>query len=207
VTPTAWLALVAMCWLGAALPGPSLGIILRHALRSGRAAGLAAAWAHASGIGLYAGATAAGLGTWLRAYPGTARWLAGFGALYLAWLGVGSLINARRASAPGDGAGQPLLGAGRDGLIIALTNPKVGGFFLALFAQFTGAEVSWLRLAVLIATPVVVDGLWYSLMASVAGAAFGRERLAGSAAVLEAVTGVSLLAFAAVAALRAAVGS
>ncbi len=206
-----WLAVVGVCALAAMVPGPSLAVVLRHALTSGRAAGLAAAWSHAAGIGLYALATVTGLAVWLRQYPATERLITLAGAVYLVWLGVRSLSQARRAAAPAFGAAPPsqvgVASAMRDGLLIALTNPKVAGFFLALFAPFTGAASGHAPMFGLVAIPVAVDGLWYSLIAGLATQPSSLAWLRTRAAFMQAATGVVLLGFALLAVGRVVSGS
>ena len=64
MTLAMWLSLLVVCLLGAMSPGPSLAIMVKHALSSSRTHALVAAWSHALGIGIYAAATVVGL-TWL----------------------------------------------------------------------------------------------------------------------------------------------
>ncbi len=61
MTLTVWLSLFTVCLLGAMSPGPSLAIVAKHSLAGGRVNGLATAWAHAFGIGIYAFITLIGL--------------------------------------------------------------------------------------------------------------------------------------------------
>lgn len=204
----AWLALIALCAVAAMTPGASLLVILRHAVAGGRRPGLAAAAAHATGISLYAGGTVAGLAVVLSRWPTVERLLALAGAVYLAALGLRSLRDARRPSgsaAPStrveDGGSGPAL---RDGFMVAVTNPKVAAFFLALFAPFTSGKTSASALTLLVAIPVAVDGLWYALVALLATrpramAWFGRH-----GAWIHGASGLGLLAFASSIALRAA---
>lgn len=160
-----WLTVVGVCLLGAASPGPSLLIVIRHAL-AGRAFGLVAAWSHAAGIGGYAVATLFGLTVLLAAYPQIVVVLQLVGAGYLIWLAVGLL----RAPAILGGAlapsGTRAFGwAARDGLTIALTNPKIAFFFAALFSQFIEPTHTATERWGMAAVAVMVDGVWYSLVA------------------------------------------
>ena len=160
-----WLTVAGVCLLGAASPGPSLLVVVRHAL-GGRELGLVTAWSHAIGIGAYAVATLFGLAALLAAYPQVVDVLRLLGAVYLVWLGVGLLresvvLGGELAPVGGAAVGR----AARDGLAMALTNPKIAFFFLALFSQFvdpahTGAERWGMALVA-----VAVDGVWYSLVA------------------------------------------
>ncbi|GAM70809.1 lysine exporter protein (LYSE/YGGA) precursor [Vibrio sp. JCM 19236] len=50
--------------------------------------------------------------------------------------------------------------------MISLLNPKIGLFYIALFSQFISVGHSSGDKAAIILTPLIVDGLWYSLIAS-----------------------------------------
>lgn len=189
-------------------PGASLVVILRHTWRHGRGTGVAAAWAHATGIAVYAGAAVTGLAAWLAHYPATARAITVVGALYLGWLGIGAIRTARAADRGQGGAeSRPSRSALRDGFLTALFNPKVAGFFLALFSQFVDAGQSGHQQLLLAATAVGVDGGWYSLVAFVAGRPAWQYVFERYAARLELVSGGVLLALAGAGLVRAALAS
>ncbi len=57
--------------------------------------------------------------------------------------------------------------AGREGAVISLLNPKIAIFFLALFSQFIVVDASISDHVIMVLTPTLVDGLWYSLVAVV----------------------------------------
>lgn len=195
MTLGAWLSVVAVCALGAASPGPSLLVVVRHALKN-RRQGVAAALAHAAGIGLYALLTVLGLAAVLAAHPLAYQTVAIGGALYLAWLGVGALRGGEETAAAAPGAPVNWSSAVRDGFNIALLNPKVAIFFLLLFSQFVAPEAGVRDTAILALTAMLVDAGWYLLVAlALSGSAFAalrrRQRL------LNRVSGVLLLGIAA----------
>ncbi|MDZ7809028.1 MAG: LysE family transporter [Arhodomonas sp.] len=66
---TAWFSLAAVCAVGAVSPGPSLAVVVRHSVRGSRTHGVAAALAHAVGIGVYALLTTLGLAAVVTADP------------------------------------------------------------------------------------------------------------------------------------------
>ena len=53
----------------------------------------------------------------------------------------------------------------RDGLAISLLNPKILAFFVTLFSQFFDQATNLLNSSIMVATPMLIDGLWYSLIA------------------------------------------
>jgi len=194
MTPSAWFSVATICVLGAMSPGPSLAVVVRHAVGGSRGQGVACALAHALGVGLYALFTVLGLAALMAAAPGLYRALAIAGALYLLWLGVGALRSAGSSATEDAGATRAdFAGAARDGFAMALLNPKIAVFFLALFSQFVEPGAGWADTAVLWATATVIDGAWYCLVAvGLTGAR--AERLRRRRGWIERVTGVVLVA-------------
>ena len=176
MTPGAWASVATVCALGAASPGPSLAVVARHAVAGSRAHGLACALAHAAGVGLYALLTAGGLAALLVARPELYRVIAVAGALYLGWIGV-QAVRAGAARVEADAPAAAGLGrAARDGLAIALLNPKIAVFFLALFSQFVEPGAPAGDTVLLWLTAMGIDAAWYSLVAATLA---GSPRLRG----------------------------
>ncbi len=163
---TLWSSLFVVCLLGAMSPGPSLAIVTKHTLGSGRTNGMAAAWAHACGIGIYAMVTVIGLSVVLLSAPVVYGVLSLFGGGYLCYLGWGAL-NAKHGIAQTLESGKPTAVAtsAKEGFLISILSPKIAIFFTALFAQFVPAIHSNSGNALLVSTPLIVDGLWYTLIA------------------------------------------
>jgi threonine/homoserine/homoserine lactone efflux protein len=191
-----WLPLAGICLAGAASPGPSLAVVLRTTISSGRGAALAAAWAHAAGVGCYALLTVVGISALLAAAPVVMTLLKAVGALYLLFLAQGLLrssggsveaLRARRASA---------LRAARDGFAIAFLNPKLALFMLALFSQFLRPEYGDAEYAVLVATVTLIDGTWYSLVALLLTSGPWLQFLRARAALIDRIFGALLAALA-----------
>lgn len=163
-----WLALIAVCALGAMSPGPSLAVVIRQTVAGSRVRGVATGCAHAVGIGIYALLTSFGLAVLVTGSPAIYRLLALAGSGYLLWLGIGALRNGGDVIAPGDGvASRGVMAAARDGFAISLLNPKIAVFFLALFSQFVRPGMGAGTHALMSATAMVVDATWYALVAVV----------------------------------------
>ena len=73
--------------MGASSPGPSLIVILRHAVADGRSAGINAAAGHGLGIFIYALVSAIGLSFILFSSPKIFSFVQILGALFLLWIG------------------------------------------------------------------------------------------------------------------------
>jgi threonine/homoserine/homoserine lactone efflux protein len=163
MTFSVWLSLFTICLLGAMSPGPSLVMVLKHSLASGRLNGLATAWAHACGIGIYACLTIFGLSIILHQVHWLFLTISYAGATYLAFLGW-KAIQSRGGIVPQLESPSPvsLLVSVREGALISLFNPKIALFFTALFSQFISIEHEFSSQVIIVATPLIVDGLWYT---------------------------------------------
>jgi threonine/homoserine/homoserine lactone efflux protein len=161
-----WLSLGLICLLGAMSPGPSLAVVMRHSASTGVRAGLACAIAHAFGIFLWAMLMVGGLGALLLAQPAWFDVIRASGALFLMYLGVRSLLN-NEAEMPTFENGDSAIAnyrAAREGLLIALSNPKIAIFFAALFSQFIQPQAPLMKQVAIAVTAAVIDALWYALV-------------------------------------------
>lgn len=195
MTLSAWLSLVAISLLGATSPGPSLAVVVKNTLGGNKFNGLLTAWAHALGIGVYAFLTLLGLAVVLANSPDLFRFVTYVGALYLAWLGVKALLSKGGVTTRLDDAqnATSYMQSMRDGLMISLLNPKIGLFFLALFSQFIHADVGLAGKVLTVLTPILIDGLWYSLIALIVSIPKILEALRKQAQWIDRLTGLVLI--------------
>ncbi|MBH80393.1 MAG: lysine transporter LysE [Gammaproteobacteria bacterium] len=185
-----WLTIGTVCLLGAMSPGPSLAVVVRNSAVGGRSCGLVAAWSHAAGVGVYALATVFGLTALVAQYPAFTRGVALAGAAYLFWLGVVALRSARGQSGEATGPGaMNLIASARDGFAIALMNPKIALFFLALFSGFVDPQDPAASRAGMALIAVVIDGAWYSLMAASIGYPAQRAMFRAHAVTIDRLSG------------------
>ena len=165
---TTWLALAAICIMGAISPGPSLALIMRNTVRGGRWHGMATGLGHGLGVGLYALIAAYGLALLLTTTPWLFQLVQYAGAAFLAWLGLpGLLTNPGAGPAPEQSASElrsRRLGA-LEGFAVAFLNPQLAIFFVALFSQFVHAHTDWPEALLMMLTAGGIDALWYSLVA------------------------------------------
>jgi threonine/homoserine/homoserine lactone efflux protein len=195
------LAFAGLALLLAMTPGPDMATVTRNGLAYGRrgvvltALGIGTAllcWIVATGFGV-----AAVLAT--SAVLFTAVKLAG--AVYLAYLGIRSLLSSRRHTPTSDLQGAPLAPARRiyrTGFLSAMLNPKLGVFFVTLLPQFVHPGQPVLaRMIVLGAIFASIGVTWmtgYGLLVTKARDLIDRPRVR---AWMERVTGVILVGFAA----------
>ena len=197
MTLTIWLSLFTISLLGAMSPGPSLAMVAKHSLAGGRANGLATAWAHASGIALYALMTLVGLAAVLQQSPVLFRIISYAGACYLAYMGFNALRSKGGIAAKLEaGEKMSVWQSAREGFLISLTSPKIMLFFIALFSQFitVGNEAS--SKAIIVATPWIIDGLWYTLITFVLSSSLFLDRLRERAQLIDRLSGIILIGLA-----------
>ncbi|WP_110655531.1 LysE family translocator [Salinicola halimionae] len=192
-----WFSLLVICALGAMSPGPSLAMVMQNTVGGGRLCGVVAGIAHALGVGLYAGLTVLGLAAVIAHQPWLYRLVTWGGALYLAWLGFQAL---RAGGSDGFEVVSQSRGwrrAMRDGLLVALGNPKLIVFFIALLSQFVTVDLSADARWLVVATAALVDGGWYVLVALVLSHSRVLPWLQRRAGWIHRLTGVVLLGLAA----------
>ncbi len=197
MTFTIWLSLFTISILGAMSPGPSLAMVAKHSLAGGRTNGISTAWAHASGIAIYAFITLIGLAVMLHQSPLLFKSISYAGALYLAYLGFNALRSKGGvAEKLGSGKALSVIQSAKEGFLISLLNPKIALFFIALFSQFVAVGDELSSKAIIVLTPFVVDGLWYTLIAFIISSSKLLEKLRAHAMLIDRLSGVVLIALA-----------
>ncbi|WP_017591509.1 LysE family translocator [Nocardiopsis potens] len=198
----ALLAFIGAAFLIAITPGPSAAVILRQTVRGGRRAALATVLGNEAGVLFWGVAAALGLSALVTASQIAYEVLRFGGAAVLLWLGVQSLLAARRGAVddgPGGDADAPRPASTwwpsfRLGLVTNAANPKAAVFAVSFLPQFVpeGAPVlpSLLALAVLW---TLVDLVWF--VSAVWVVALVREAFARPAVRrwMEAVSGTVLI--------------
>ncbi len=197
MTFTIWLSLFAVSILGAMSPGPSLAMVVKHSLAGGRSNGIATSWAHATGIGIYAFVTLIGLAVVFEQSPLLFEIISYTGAAYLAYLGINALRSKGGvASRMEQGQKVSVARSAREGFLISMLNPKIALFFIALFSQFVALGNHLSNQMIIIATPFLVDGLWYTFIAFILSNAQVLDHIRAHATLIDRLSGVILLLFA-----------
>ena len=161
-----WVTVLLACLLGAMSPGPSLAVVINHTLARGSVAGSWAAISHGVAITLYAAITTFGLSVVIGNYQQIFDIIQLIGCLFLLLMAfrlLSSSGQAREESLPATALSSNVL-AIRDGLAIALFNPKILVFFTALFSQFVRVDSSVGEKISLALIAGGVDMLWYLLV-------------------------------------------
>ncbi|MFI4950063.1 MAG: LysE family translocator [Caulobacterales bacterium] len=190
------LALVSL--VTAAVPGPSIFLIMRTAMRRGRGPGMMAALGTLAGCAVWCAAAALGLAALLTAAPWLYTVLRLAGGLYLLWFAVQLWRAPKEALDP---AAQPQPGgAFWRAFIVCLTNPKSVLFFGSIFAAYMGPDsplwVHGAAVAIVCATCLVFNAAvaWFFSTARTADAyARAQKPLDRVAGALMGAFGLSLL--------------
>jgi threonine/homoserine/homoserine lactone efflux protein len=157
-------------------PGIDMALVTRNALRYGRKTALTTPVGINLGVSVWALAATVGLAAVVAASAVAFNVIRLCGALYLVWLGLRALGQARRAEPGNVEATLPSpLGALRQGFLSNLFNPKMAIFFTSLLPQFVGRGSAFVAFAVLGASFTALGFAWLSLYAVIA--ARGRALL------------------------------
>jgi threonine/homoserine/homoserine lactone efflux protein len=177
-------------------PGPDTALTIRNALLGGRAAGLRTALGVATGQAAWTLAASAGVAGLVASSRPVFLAVRIAGAAYLVLLGAQALLAAVRGRAHERPAAAAAGRAGyRQGLLSNLGNPKMALFFTSLLPQFAGTGTTFGSLAGLGLLFCAMTLLWLSSYALVVARAGDVLRRARVRRVLDAVTGVALVAF------------
>jgi RhtB (resistance to homoserine/threonine) family protein len=183
--------------LAAASPGPDFAYVTRQSLVHGRSAGLFASLGIALGLSIHIVYSAAGLAAIV---AHSVHWMTAIkivGGAYLLWLGIQGLRSGARASAPAPETpttpASPLRQIAGGFLCNAL-NPKAPIYFLALFTVVLSPDLPALTLVAYGAWIMVLQWLWFSLVATIFTHRAVRERLLAARHWIDRVFGIVLIA-------------
>ncbi|MCS3454719.1 threonine/homoserine/homoserine lactone efflux protein [Aeromonas sp. BIGb0405] len=194
---TSWLALAAICVMGAISPGPSLALIIRNTVQGGQRHGVATALGHGLGVGIYALITALGLAILITQTPLLFDLIRYGGAAFLAWLGIKALLAKPQATGVEAGEHQSRGRQGAfEGFMVAFLNPQLAIFFLALFSQFVHADTGWREGSIMMLTAGGIDALWYVLVALLLSRGPVLAWLKAKSSVIDKLSGLVLLGLA-----------
>jgi threonine/homoserine/homoserine lactone efflux protein len=178
-------------------PGPDTFYILSRGTAEGRGSGVAAAFGINAGSLVHTMLAVGGISVLLQASPIAFLVLKLIGAGYLAWLGIGLLLQKSSSAPEVERSGAGLAASFRQGMLTNLLNPKVAIFFLAFVPQFVDGSAADAKVGVLLLSlTFVTTGTIWCLVLALVGAHLGRFLRGGSAATwLRRVCGTAMLGF------------
>jgi threonine/homoserine/homoserine lactone efflux protein len=142
----AFLVFLAAASIIALSPGPGIFYVAARTLAGGRGEGLASSLGTAIGGLFHVAAGTVGISALVMASAEAFSLLKLAGALYLVWLGIKTVREAR-SGLPATAASVGTARAFRDGIAVEALNPKTAAFFLAFLPQFVdpSAGAVWLQ--------------------------------------------------------------
>ncbi|HUQ12517.1 MAG TPA: LysE family transporter [Steroidobacteraceae bacterium] len=166
--------------LAAASPGPDFAYVTRQSLVQGRKAGLLASAGIALGLAIHIVYSAAGLAAVI---AHSVHWMTVIklvGGAYLLWLGVKGLRAHKDAGGIVEARGELPSSASRQvlgGFLCNAFNPKAPIYFLALFTVVLSPGLPVPTLLAYGAWIMLLQWLWFSLVATVFAHRVIRDRL------------------------------
>jgi threonine/homoserine/homoserine lactone efflux protein len=176
-------------------PGADMAMVARSVFTGGRRDAFATTLGISAGCLVWALASAVGVAAVLAASQTAYDAMRLVGAAYLVWLGVQSLLAARRgAAAPDEALGPRRSSPFRQGLLTNLFNPKIAVFYTTFLPQFIGPGDPALLLSLALAGVHIAIGIaWLSLYALLLDRAVAAFKGSGLRRTLDAITGTVLV--------------
>ena len=158
-----WSQFAIVCLLGAISPGPGLALIIRNSINFNRMSGIIASIAHGLGICVYAIVTVIVLEFILKNSETIFFVIQICGSLFL--IVIGLIFIFKKNNENQIKAYQIHPNSFAQGFIIAIINPKILIWFVAIYSQFIDINAGLINKIILILTPSIIDAIWYSLVA------------------------------------------
>ena len=187
------------------VPGPDMALITRQVFIGGTNLAQRTIFGNLTGLVVHAAALAAGLSALLAASAEAYTVVKLAGAAYLVFLGVQTLLAARRGHAPLDAAIEPGATGSRgvpsprtayfQGVVSTVLNPKPALLFLTYLPQFVDESRAVLpQIAFLAGVHIIVGLIWLTLYAHLVHRAHRTLTRTDVRRWLETATGVVLIA-------------
>lgn len=202
VMDIAWEALLAagtVFFLGAISPGPSLIVVLRNTMLGGRKQGVACAFGHGIGFGIYAISAVFGLVILLDKNPQIFQILQLIGILLLVYYGwkmwyaiVKEKIDEVNIIESTNQQRQGFM----EGFSIAFFNPKIALFLVAVLAQVLKPGMTIETKMAVGLLGMFIDTTWYLIVALALTGTPALDTLRNNALIVNRVTAIVLWSFA-----------
>ena len=170
--------------VGIMSPGPDFLAVTYAAVTESRRSAAAVALGVVIGNGLWACAALLGVAALFALFPSLFMVIKTFGALYLLWLGVGLLRNARKPL-PESNGGSPtgtMLKSFSKGLSTTMANPKAAIYYASALSSAAPSDAGFILLSGMVLSVFVVAAVWFTIVVSVlsnpkAASAFKRFKV------------------------------
>ncbi len=166
--------------LFAVAPGPAVFYVVTRSMSQGRRSGVVSAVAVASGNLVHVAAAVVGLSALLASSALAFTVIKYLGAAYLIYLGVRTLLQRGDGDTRTPPQPASLWRVYRQGVVVAVLNPKTALFFLAFLPQFVdpsraAVSAQVVLLGVVLVVITAVSDICYALVAATAGGVLARS--------------------------------
>ncbi|MBP38148.1 MAG: LysE family translocator [Dehalococcoidia bacterium] len=190
---------VAVFMLGAMSPGPSLAVVLRNSVVGGRKQGVLTGLGHGLGFGIYAFLAALGMAATIAASDDLAQALRWLGIALLLYLGfVYGRSVFKNASQTGEHGFHSNRSGFAAGMFIAVFNPKILAWMLAIYSPFIDADFEVPVLLGIAAIGMFIDASWYAGVALFLTSGRRAEKLRSISGKIDGAMAILMLVFAGV---------
>ena len=150
----------AVCLLGAMSPGPSMAVVIRNAIFKGRYNGILTSIGHGVGITIYAIFAVLGLGLIINANIFVFNSLKILSVVFLIFIGMKSILNREKINLEKKNVQEKTISF-LQGFSIAIFNPKILVWFIAIYSQFMSMNNELIFNIYLVLIAGIVDAFWY----------------------------------------------
>mgnify|MGYP006087269173 FL=1 len=193
-----WLALSMALIIGAMSPGPSLALVIRNTISSSRTNGIFTGIGHGLGFGIYAFITSVSLSILIRFQTSIEIFLRFAGTILLLWIGYTFLTSTTIATYSNSVSKvnrDSLPKSFSQGFAIALLNPKILAWMIAVYAPFIKSEYTLTQFLHMGLLGTLIDGWWYISVATILSKTSGLNFLQTKSILINKVIGILLAVY------------
>ena len=188
-----WLQFALVCTVGAMSPGPSLALVIRNNISYNRLAGIMTSIGHGLGIAVYATMAVFGLGLILQTNQSLFLLIQVLGLIFLFFLGVLFIFQKNSGEVIDKNNDQKQINSFFQGFLIAIINPKILIWFMAIYSQFISVEANMVFNIILISTASIIDATWYIIISLIITSYGVKNFLIDKKDLIQKITGFILL--------------
>ena len=152
-----------VCLLGAMSPGPSMAVVIHNAIFKGRNNGVLTSIGHGIGIAVYATCAVLGLGLIIKTNIFIFNGLKILSAIFLIFIGIKSILNKKKLDLEKKDTKKNTVSF-LQGFSIAILNPKIFVWFIAIYSQFMSTDNELLFNIYLVSIAGIIDACWYIIL-------------------------------------------
>ena len=189
----AWFQFALVCIVGAMSPGPSLALVIRNNIIYNRLTGIMTSIGHGLGIAVYATMAVFGLGLILQTNQSLFLLIQVLGLIFLFFLGVLFIFQKNSVEIIDKNKDQKQINSFFQGFLIAIINPKILIWFMAIYSQFISVEANMVFNIILISTASIIDATWYIIISLIITSYGVKNFLIDKKDLIQKITGFILL--------------